>query len=502
MIAFASSLDQAGPLDARRHRRRAAARAHGRPATRCDSTSLGHPERDRAADRASDLDGVRLGVPEELDGRGHRAGRARRASRRRCELAEELGADRRDVPPAARAARARRLLRDRAGRGARRTSRASTASATACAPTATDLLACTPRRAHAGFGDEVKRRIMLGTYALSCGYYDAYYGRAQQVRTKIAEDFRAAFERFDFVVTPTRRPSRSSSARRPTTRSRCTSTTSARCRCRWPGIPAISIPNGLERRGLPVGFQLAGPAFSENRHARRRARARAGDRLRRLGRRGVSDDATYEPVIGLEIHVQLADADEDVLRLRAVVRRRRRTRTPARSASACPGALPVANAQAIHYALMIGLALGCELAPRSIFHRKNYFYPDLPKGYQISQYDEPALPRRAARRRAHPPRAPRGGRGEARPRRRERPHPRRRRRRSSTSTAAARRWSRSSPSPTALRRAGARVADAAAHDAAPARRLRREHGGGLAALRRQHLDPPGRQRRSSARRPS
>jgi aspartyl-tRNA(Asn)/glutamyl-tRNA(Gln) amidotransferase subunit B len=54
-----------------------------------------------------------------------------------------------------------------------------------------------------------------------------------------------------------------------------------------------------------------------------------------------------------------------------------------------PGSLPVANAEAIHYGLMIGLALGCDLAPRSIFHRKNYFYPDLPKGYQISQYDEP-----------------------------------------------------------------------------------------------------------------
>jgi aspartyl-tRNA(Asn)/glutamyl-tRNA(Gln) amidotransferase subunit B len=54
-----------------------------------------------------------------------------------------------------------------------------------------------------------------------------------------------------------------------------------------------------------------------------------------------------------------------------------------------PGALPVANARAVHDALLIGLALGCDLAPRSIFHRKNYFYPDLPKGYQISQYDQP-----------------------------------------------------------------------------------------------------------------
>ncbi|MGH2861386.1 MAG: Asp-tRNA(Asn)/Glu-tRNA(Gln) amidotransferase subunit GatB, partial [Solirubrobacteraceae bacterium] len=54
-----------------------------------------------------------------------------------------------------------------------------------------------------------------------------------------------------------------------------------------------------------------------------------------------------------------------------------------------PGTLPVVNAQAVHYGIMIGLALGCEIAPRSQFHRKNYFYPDLPKGYQISQYDVP-----------------------------------------------------------------------------------------------------------------
>ncbi len=95
-----------------------------------------------------------------------------------------------------------------------------------------------------------------------------------------------------------------------------------------------------------------------------------------------------EPVIGLEIHIQL------------------KTRTKmfcgcelsfgeAPNAHTCPvclglpGSLPVANARAVHLGLMIGLALGSELAPRSIFHRKNYFYPDLPKGYQISQYDEP-----------------------------------------------------------------------------------------------------------------
>jgi len=97
---------------------------------------------------------------------------------------------------------------------------------------------------------------------------------------------------------------------------------------------------------------------------------------------------SYEPVIGLEIHVQL------------------KTRTKMFCGCALsfgddpnihtcpiclghPGTLPVTNAEAVHFGLMIVLALGCEVAPRSIFHRKNYFYPDLPKGYQISQYDIP-----------------------------------------------------------------------------------------------------------------
>jgi len=114
-----------------------------------------------------------------------------------------------------------------------------------------------------GFGTEVKRRIMLGTYSLSSGYYDAYYGRAQRVRTKIAEDFRAAFADFDFVVTPTS----------PTVAFELGAKTAdplsmyVNDYCTVPmslaGIPAISIPNGLSE-GLPTGLQLAGPAFSEN----------------------------------------------------------------------------------------------------------------------------------------------------------------------------------------------------------------------------------------------
>src|SRR5439155_17614306 len=127
-----------------------------------------------------------------------------------------------------------------------------------------DLVAMYEATRSEGFGPEVKRRIMLGTYALSAGYYEAYYGRAQRVRTKIADDFRAAFERFDFVVTPTS----------PTVAFPLGARTddplamylADYCTVPMPlaGIPAISIPNGLSE-GLPTSFQIAGPAFSENR---------------------------------------------------------------------------------------------------------------------------------------------------------------------------------------------------------------------------------------------
>jgi len=115
-----------------------------------------------------------------------------------------------------------------------------------------------------GFGVEVKRRIMLGTYSLSSGYYDAYYGSAQRVRTKIAEDFRTAFDNFDFVVTPTAPTvafelgSKVDDPMAMYVNDYCTVPMSLA------GTPAISIPNGLSE-GLPTAFQIAGPAFSENR---------------------------------------------------------------------------------------------------------------------------------------------------------------------------------------------------------------------------------------------
>jgi aspartyl-tRNA(Asn)/glutamyl-tRNA(Gln) amidotransferase subunit B len=96
----------------------------------------------------------------------------------------------------------------------------------------------------------------------------------------------------------------------------------------------------------------------------------------------------YEPVIGLEIHVQLSTRTKMFCGCELSFGEPPNTHT-CEVCLGLPGSLPVVNAEAIHYGLMIGLALGCDLAPQSIFHRKNYFYPDLPKGYQISQYDEP-----------------------------------------------------------------------------------------------------------------
>ncbi|HET6447900.1 MAG TPA: Asp-tRNA(Asn)/Glu-tRNA(Gln) amidotransferase subunit GatA [Conexibacter sp.] len=260
MIAFASSLDQAGPFtrdvtDATLLLR------HMVGQDPCDSTSLAYPGAIELPGGV-DLRGLRLGVPQELTGEGIESG-VREAFDATLALAEQLGAavEPCNLPHAPHALSAYYLIAPAEASanlarfdGVRYGLRVD----------ADDLLGMYTQTREAGFGAEVKRRIMLGTYALSSGYYDAYYGRAQQVRTKVADDFRAAFERFDLLVTPTapsvafRLGEKVDDPLAMYLSDVCTVPMSLA------GIPAISIPNGLSD-GLPTGFQLCGPAFSENR---------------------------------------------------------------------------------------------------------------------------------------------------------------------------------------------------------------------------------------------
>lgn len=115
----------------------------------------------------------------------------------------------------------------------------------------------------AGFGSEVKRRIMIGTYVLSAGYYDAYYKKAQKVRWLIAEDFRKAFEKVDVILTPTAPSAAFGFDYKPTNPVEMYLNDVFTVPTSLAGLPAISIPAGLNKDGLPLGLQIIGKAFDE-----------------------------------------------------------------------------------------------------------------------------------------------------------------------------------------------------------------------------------------------
>ena len=319
MIAFASSLDQCGPLT-RDVTDAALMLRHLQGIDLCDSTSLGIPG-EIPLPSAERLDGLRFGV-WGLEEEGLEPGVAD-VVRATLAKIEELGGGVEDVgmPSAglglsayyviAPAEASANLARYDGVRYGLRSGNG-------------DLTSMYERTRHDGFGDEVKRRIMIGTYALSSGYYEAYYGKAQKVRTKIVEDFRAVFEKVDFLVTPTSPTVAFKLGERTADPIAMYLSDYFTVPMPLAGTPAISIPAGLSE-GLPVGFQMAGPAFSEARildaayaleraigfegvpvlhehHRARDARLRAGDRHR--------DPRAAE------------HAHEDVLRLRAVFRRR------------------------------------------------------------------------------------------------------------------------------------------------------------------------------------
>jgi aspartyl-tRNA(Asn)/glutamyl-tRNA(Gln) amidotransferase subunit A len=114
-----------------------------------------------------------------------------------------------------------------------------------------------------GFGPEVKRRIMLGTYVLSAGYYEAYYGKAQQVRSLIKEDFRNAFERCDAIITPTSPTPAFAIGEKVDDPLAMYLNDIYTVTANLAGVPGISVPCGLSSERLPIGFQLLGPYWSE-----------------------------------------------------------------------------------------------------------------------------------------------------------------------------------------------------------------------------------------------
>jgi aspartyl-tRNA(Asn)/glutamyl-tRNA(Gln) amidotransferase subunit A len=262
MIAFASSLDQAGPLT-RDVTDSALLLRHMVGKDVHDSTSVQFPGQITLPTR-EDLSGVRIGVPEDLLGvEGGLEPGVRERFDAALVIAEKLGATvvTCRLPHATYALSAYYII----------------APAEASANLArfdgvryglrvggdSDLTTMYSRTRAEGFGPEVKRRIMLGTYALSSGYYDAYYGTAQRVRTKLAEDFRDAFAEVDFVVTPTAPGTAFELGAKTADPLAMYLNDLYTIPMSLAGIPAISIPCGLSE-GLPVGLQIAAPAFSEN----------------------------------------------------------------------------------------------------------------------------------------------------------------------------------------------------------------------------------------------
>ncbi len=268
MIAFASSLDQCGTLT-----RDVADAAllleamQGRDD--CDSTSVGIDGGVEITSREN-LSGLRFGVPRELsaDAEGIEAGVAA-TFERTLDVIRELGGevDECELPHSSHGLSAYYVLAP--AEASANLARYDGVRFGLRADDPADLIAMYERTREDGFGAEVKRRIMLGTYALSSGYYDAYYGRAQRVRTRIVEDFASAFARFDYLVTPTSPTvafelgARTEDPLAMYLSDYCTVPMSLA------GIPAISIPAGLAQPDgggpeLPVGLQIAGPAFCES----------------------------------------------------------------------------------------------------------------------------------------------------------------------------------------------------------------------------------------------
>jgi aspartyl-tRNA(Asn)/glutamyl-tRNA(Gln) amidotransferase subunit A len=262
LIAFASSLDTVGTFT-RSVRDAGVLLSCIAGKDRMDATSLDTPRRDYAEGLEEGIAGLRFGVVREAFGEGVEPG-VRDSVREAVDRLEGLGASvgEASLPHADYALSAYYLIAP---------SEASSNLARydgvryGLRVDGSDSVEMMTKTRGAGFGAEVKRRIMLGTYALSAGYYEAYYGQAQKVRTLIIRDYDAAFAGFDVLVSPTSPTTAFPIGAKVDDPLAMYLNDVFTIPANLSGMPAVSIPSGLDERGLPVGLQLTAPVLEEPR---------------------------------------------------------------------------------------------------------------------------------------------------------------------------------------------------------------------------------------------
>ncbi|MBL8024566.1 MAG: Asp-tRNA(Asn)/Glu-tRNA(Gln) amidotransferase subunit GatA [Elusimicrobia bacterium] len=261
LVAFASSLDQIGPFSSNVPDAALLLQVLAGHDPK-DSTSANLPVPDYSAALGRGVKGLRIGLPKEyfIDGMDPEV---EKAVRQAVAVLESLGATVKEVS----------LPHTDAGLSVYYVLAPSEASANLArfdgvrygyrSPRAENLLQQYEFSRDEGFGPEVKRRIMLGTYALSSGYYDAYYLKAQKVRTLIKQDFDRAFETVDVVATPTAPTAAFKAGEKSEDPLQMYLSDVFTISCNLAGLPGMSIPCGLTSNSLPIGLQLLGKPFDE-----------------------------------------------------------------------------------------------------------------------------------------------------------------------------------------------------------------------------------------------
>ena len=288
IVAFASSLDQAGPMT--RTVRDAAIMLGAMASTDpLDSTSVDAPVPDYEAGLESGVKGLRVGIPKEYRVTGA-SPEIDQLWQKGAAWLKDQGAELREVSlphtkyalpayyivaPAEASSNLARYDGMRFGYRAKGTG---------------DLIELYEKTRAEGFGREVKRRIMIGTYVLSAGYYDAYYLRAQKVRTLIARDFTRAFEQCDVLLTPATPTPAFGLGEKTADPVAMYLNDVFTVTVNLAGLPGISVPAGLSHDGLPLGLQLIGRAFDEA------TVLRAGRALERAASFSAAPDVWWRPV--------------------------------------------------------------------------------------------------------------------------------------------------------------------------------------------------------------